>query len=103
MEKWKYKYLLFILICSIIIGYPFFTIKYFESQTALKIAAKYLLLPILIILLIIGPKFYIKNDFIYFCASVDRFGYHEFAVTQAEHEQNAKKYYNWINSQGVKR
>lgn len=44
-----------------------------------------------------------KHNYIYFCASVDRFGYHEFAVTQAEHERNAKKYYNWINSQGVKR
>jgi UPF0755 protein len=44
-----------------------------------------------------------KHSYIYFCASVERFGYHEFAVTQAEHEQNAKKYYNWINSQGVKR
>lgn len=44
-----------------------------------------------------------KHNYIYFCASVDRFGYHEFAVTQAEHEINAKRYYNWINSQGVKR
>ncbi|WP_348813714.1 endolytic transglycosylase MltG [Flavobacterium maritimum] len=44
-----------------------------------------------------------NHNYIYFCASVDRFGYHEFAVTQAEHEINAKKYYNWINSQGVKR
>jgi UPF0755 protein len=44
-----------------------------------------------------------KHSYIYFCASVERFGYHEFATTQAEHEQNAKKYYNWINSQGVKR
>lgn len=44
-----------------------------------------------------------KHNYIYFCASVTRFGYHEFAVTQAEHEQNAKKYYNWINNQGVKR
>jgi len=61
MEKWKYKYLLFILICSVIIGYPFFTIKYFESHTALKIVAKYLLLPIFIVLLIVGPKFYFKK------------------------------------------
>lgn len=61
MEKWKYKYLCFIIICSIIIGYPFFTIKYFESHTALKIAAKYWLPPIFIVLLIIGPKFYIKK------------------------------------------
>ncbi|MGO4821506.1 MULTISPECIES: endolytic transglycosylase MltG [unclassified Flavobacterium] len=44
-----------------------------------------------------------KNDFIYFCASVDRFGYHEFAATLAEHNKNAKKYSDWINAQGVKR
>ena len=44
-----------------------------------------------------------KNDFIYFCASVDRFGYHEFAATLAEHNVNAKKYSDWINSQGVVR
>ncbi|MCG9793189.1 endolytic transglycosylase MltG [Flavobacterium algicola] len=44
-----------------------------------------------------------KNDFIYFCASVERFGYHEFAATYAEHTVNAKKYSDWINSQGVKR
>ena len=44
-----------------------------------------------------------KNDFIYFCASVERFGYHEFAATLPEHNVNAKKYSDWINSQGVKR
>lgn len=44
-----------------------------------------------------------KNNFIYFCASVDRFGYHEFAATLAEHNVNAKKYSDWINAQGVKR
>ena len=44
-----------------------------------------------------------KNDFIYFCASVDRFGYHEFAATYEEHTKNAKKYSDWINSQNVKR
>lgn len=44
-----------------------------------------------------------KNDFIYFCASVDRFGYHEFAATLEEHNLNAKKYSDWINGQGVKR
>jgi hypothetical protein len=32
-----------------------------------------------------------KNDFIYFCASVERFGYHEFAATLKEHNVNAKK------------
>jgi UPF0755 protein len=44
-----------------------------------------------------------KNNFIYFCASVERFGYHEFAATLPEHNVNAKKYADWINSQGVKR
>jgi UPF0755 protein len=44
-----------------------------------------------------------KHNFIYFCASVDRFGYHEFAATLPEHNVNAKKYADWINSQGVKR
>ncbi|WP_281323762.1 endolytic transglycosylase MltG [Flavobacterium sp. IMCC34518] len=44
-----------------------------------------------------------KNNYIYFCASVDRFGYHEFAATLPEHNVNAKKYSDWINSQGVQR
>lgn len=49
---------------------------------------------------VINPE---KNDFIYFCASVERFGYHEFAATLPEHNVNAKKYSDWINAQGVKR
>ena len=44
-----------------------------------------------------------KNNFIYFCASTDRFGYHEFAATLAEHNVNAKKYADWVNAQGIKR
>ncbi|KRB57643.1 endolytic transglycosylase MltG [Flavobacterium sp. Root186] len=44
-----------------------------------------------------------KNDYIYFCASVDRFGYHEFASNYAEHTKNAKRYSDWIASQGVTR
>lgn len=44
-----------------------------------------------------------KNDYIYFCASTDRFGYHEFASSYQEHTANAKKYSDWINSQGVNR
>lgn len=43
------------------------------------------------------------NDYIYFCASVTRFGYHEFASTYAQHQVNAAKYSKWINEQGVKR
>lgn len=44
-----------------------------------------------------------KHNFIYFCASVDRFGYHEFAATYPEHQVNAKKYADWINSTGTTR
>lgn len=43
------------------------------------------------------------HNYIYFCASVERFGYHEFAVTMAQHMVNARKYSAWINSQGIKR
>ncbi|MDR7210789.1 endolytic transglycosylase MltG [Flavobacterium piscis] len=44
-----------------------------------------------------------KHDYIYFCASIERFGYHEFASTYAQHTKNAKKYSDWIASQGVTR
>lgn len=43
-----------------------------------------------------------KHDYLYFCASVDRFGYHEFAVTYAQHLVNAKRYSDWCDSHGVK-
>ena len=44
-----------------------------------------------------------NNDYIYFCASIDRFGYHEFASTYAQHQLNAAKYSKWLNEQGTKR
>ena len=44
-----------------------------------------------------------KHQYIYFCASVTNFGYHEFAVTPAQHEANRKKYVAWISKQGIKR
>ncbi len=44
-----------------------------------------------------------KHNYIYFCASVTNFGYHEFAVTVAQHNVNARKYSAWISAQGVKR
>lgn len=44
-----------------------------------------------------------KHNYIYFCASVERFGYHEFAATFAEHGVWAKKYRDWVESQGLKR
>jgi UPF0755 protein len=44
-----------------------------------------------------------NNDYIYFCASVERVGYHEFAATYAQHQVNAKKYADWLNTTGTNR
>ena len=44
-----------------------------------------------------------NNDYIYFCASVEKFGYHEFATTLAQHGVNKKKYVEWLNKQGTTR
>jgi UPF0755 protein len=44
-----------------------------------------------------------KHDYLYFCASVEKFGYHEFASTIEQHNVNAKKYTDWLNAQGTKR
>jgi UPF0755 protein len=44
-----------------------------------------------------------KHNYIYFCASVERFGYHEFASTMAQHDVNRKKYVSWLNAQGTNR
>ncbi len=44
-----------------------------------------------------------SHDYIYFCASVVDFGYHEFAKTLSQHEANRQKYVAWVNKQGIKR
>jgi UPF0755 protein len=44
-----------------------------------------------------------KHDYIYFCASVEKFGYHIFASTYEQHQVNAKKYADWMNKQGTNR
>lgn len=44
-----------------------------------------------------------KHNYIYFCASVTNFGYHEFAVTVAQHNANSAKYHEWLDKQSVKR
>jgi len=43
-----------------------------------------------------------KHDYVYFCASVERMGYHEFAETLAQHNQNSRKYSTWLNNSGIK-
>jgi len=40
-----------------------------------------------------------KHNYIYFCASVTRFGYHEFATNESEHEVNRTNYINWLRKQ----
>jgi UPF0755 protein len=42
-----------------------------------------------------------KTDYIFFCASPDKIGYSNFAVTLAEHEANAKKYQEWLNKRKI--
>lgn len=44
-----------------------------------------------------------NNKYIYFCASVEKFGYHEFAETFGQHNENRAKYVEWLNKQGTKR
>jgi UPF0755 protein len=44
-----------------------------------------------------------NHDYIYFCASVERFGYHEFTSTLAQHNVNAARYAQWLNEQGTQR
>ena len=44
-----------------------------------------------------------NHDYLYFCASVEKFGYHEFASTLTQHEVNRKRYVEWLNKQGTNR
>lgn len=43
-----------------------------------------------------------KHNYIYFCASVERIGYHEFASTIDEHAKNREKYTSWLNKRNIK-
>jgi UPF0755 protein len=44
-----------------------------------------------------------KHDYIYFCASVERFGYHDFSSNYTQHLANARKYSKWVSSIGINR
>lgn len=44
-----------------------------------------------------------KHDYIYFCASVDKMGYHDFASNYAAHQVNARKYAEWVTKLGINR
>jgi UPF0755 protein len=46
---------------------------------------------------------YERHDYLYMCVDVDNLGYHAFASTISQHTKNARKYHNWLNTQGIRR
>ena len=44
-----------------------------------------------------------KHDYLYFVANVQKFGYHKFAKSLAQHNRNRREYVRWINAQGINR
>ncbi len=46
---------------------------------------------------------YKKHNYYFMCASTDKFGFHDFASSLAQHNRNAAKYQRWINRQGIRR
>jgi UPF0755 protein len=44
-----------------------------------------------------------NHKYMYMCASVDKIGFHTFAKTLTQHNNNAAKYHIWLNKQGVNR
>jgi len=46
---------------------------------------------------------YKKHNYIYMCASVTKYGFHEFASTLSQHNKNATTYQRWLNRKGINR
>ncbi|MEF3079256.1 endolytic transglycosylase MltG [Winogradskyella poriferorum] len=44
-----------------------------------------------------------KHNYLYFAADAKRLGYHKFAKTLAQHNNNAKEYQRYLSSQGINR
>ncbi|MFS4468131.1 endolytic transglycosylase MltG [Maribacter sp. 2210JD10-5] len=44
-----------------------------------------------------------KHDYYYFVANVEKFGYHMFAKSLAQHNRNKAQYIRWINSKKINR
>ncbi|MCT8340018.1 endolytic transglycosylase MltG [Flavobacteriaceae bacterium TK19130] len=44
-----------------------------------------------------------NHEYYYFVADVNNLGYHKFAKTLAQHNQNKAEYVRWINAQGINR
>ncbi|HNQ69428.1 MAG TPA: endolytic transglycosylase MltG, partial [Bacteroidales bacterium] len=45
---------------------------------------------------------YEKHNYLFFCAKDDFSGYHVFAVTNAQHEANARKYHQALRQAGIR-
>lgn len=43
-----------------------------------------------------------NHDFLYFCAAPGYGSKHQFAKTLTKHNQNARKFHNWLNKQGIR-
>ncbi len=46
---------------------------------------------------------YEKHDYYFFVANVEKMGYHKFAKTLQQHNNNKKQYVDWINKKGIRR
>lgn len=46
---------------------------------------------------------YEQNDYLYFVADVENFGFHKFAKTLAQHNRNKQSYIRWLNSTDIRR
>lgn len=44
-----------------------------------------------------------SHKYLYFVADTQNFGYHKFAKTLTEHNNNARAYRQWVDNQGIKR
>jgi len=45
---------------------------------------------------------YEHHNYMYFCAKEDFSGYHNFAITNAQHEANARRYHNALRNAGIR-
>ena len=44
-----------------------------------------------------------KNNYIFMAADPNKFGFHRFTASDAEHAKNAKDYQDWLNSKNIKK